>query len=159
MRALIVTAAVLTVLVVPAHAMASPADTGPPSISEPSSAATAAKSLSTRSTRFGRIVTDGAGRALYLFTRDGRRPSRCYGACAEAWPPLIVSGRPRAGARIDRDLIGTTRRRDGRRQATYRGQPLYYFVGDRAPAQVTCQNVIEFGGTWLVVAPSGRAIR
>ena len=58
----------------------------------------------------------------------------------------------------DRKLIGTTRRRDGRRQVTYRGHPLYYYASDRKPGQVTCQNVAEYGGTWLVVAPSGNAI-
>ena len=49
------------------------------------------------------------------------------------------------------DLLGTTRRRDGRLQATYAGKPLYYYVGDRRPGQILCQNVREFGGLWLVL--------
>jgi predicted lipoprotein with Yx(FWY)xxD motif len=111
-------------------------------------------------TRFGRILVDGRGRALYLFTRDRGRPeSRCFGACATAWPPFHTRGQPRAGTGAQRSLLGTTRRRNGRTQVTYRGHPLYYYVGDRRPGEVLCQGVEEFGGLWLVVSPSGRAIR
>ena len=39
-----------------------------------------------------------------------------------------------------------TRRRDGRRQVTYAGRSLYYYVGDLSPGQILCQNVDEFGG-------------
>jgi predicted lipoprotein with Yx(FWY)xxD motif len=56
-------------------------------------------------------------------------------------------------------LLGTSRRRDGRLQVTYNGRPLYFYVGDKKPGQVLCQNVDEFGGTWLVVRPSGRLVR
>jgi predicted lipoprotein with Yx(FWY)xxD motif len=56
-------------------------------------------------------------------------------------------------------LLGTTRRRDGKAQVTYGGHPLYYYEGDRSPGQILCQDVDEFGGTWLVVSPSGRAVR
>jgi predicted lipoprotein with Yx(FWY)xxD motif len=116
-------------------------------------------SIAVRSTAYGRIVVDGGGYALYAFTRDHRGASRCYGACAKAWPPFIVSRRPRAARGTHAALIGTTRRRDGRIQATYRGRPLYYYVGDRRPGQVLCQNVVEFGGRWLVLLASGRLVR
>jgi predicted lipoprotein with Yx(FWY)xxD motif len=94
------------------------------------------------------------------FTRDTRGgASRCYGACAAAWPVYFTKGQLRAGEGVRRSLIGTTRRRDGRRQLTYNGWPLYYYVGDRSPGQVLCQNVDEFGGTWLVVRPTGGLVR
>jgi predicted lipoprotein with Yx(FWY)xxD motif len=109
-------------------------------------------------TRYGRILVDGSGRALYLFTRENSAKPRCYGGCAAAWPVFHARGKVHAGSGADAALIGTTRRRDGRRQVTYAGHPLYYYVTDRKPGQVTCQDVVEFGGTWLVVAPSGRAI-
>jgi predicted lipoprotein with Yx(FWY)xxD motif len=112
-----------------------------------------------RRTRYGRILVDGRGRALYLFTREGGSKARCYGACADAWPVLYARGRVRAATGADDKLVGTTRRRDGGKQATYAGHPLYYYVTDRKPGQVTCQNVTEYGGTWLVVGPSGAAIR
>ena len=60
---------------------------------------------------------------------------------------------------VDASLLGTILRSDGRRQATYAGKPLYYYVGDRKPLQVLCQNVREFGGLWLVVRPNGTLVR
>ena len=42
---------------------------------------------------------------------------------------------------------------------TYAGRPLYYYVGDRSPGQVLCQNVVEFGGRWLLLRPSGKLLR
>jgi predicted lipoprotein with Yx(FWY)xxD motif len=108
--------------------------------------------------QYGRILGDGRGQAVYLFDRERRGRSACYGACAKAWPPVLAKGTPvaRRGARSR--LLGTTRRRDGRVQLTYRGQPLYYYVGDR-PGRVLCHDVVEFGGRWLVMYATGVAVR
>jgi predicted lipoprotein with Yx(FWY)xxD motif len=108
---------------------------------------------------YGRILADGRGRALYLFTADTRKASTCSGNCAAAWPPWIVKRKPQAASGAKGKLIGTTRRDDGRLQATYRAHPLYYYVGDRAPGEVKCQAVFEFGGYWYVVRASGNAVR
>ena len=116
--------------------------------------------LTVRSSSYGSILFDGKGRALYAFTRDRRGgASRCYGACARAWPVYFAGSRLVAGKGVKRSLIGTVRRRDGRRQITYDGRPLYYYVGDKSAGQVSCQNVAEFGGTWLVMRPSGALVR
>jgi predicted lipoprotein with Yx(FWY)xxD motif len=119
----------------------------------------AAPRLAVSSSPFGKILFDGRRRAIYAFTRDGRGRSRCYGACASAWPPFLVTRRPVAGTGVRRALIGTRRRSDGRLQVTYAGRPLYFYVGDRRPGQVLCQNADEYGGTWLVVRGSGRLVR
>jgi predicted lipoprotein with Yx(FWY)xxD motif len=116
-------------------------------------------SVKVMDSRYGRMLFDGKGRALYLFTREGSSRSRCYGDCARAWPPFLTKGKPRARGDVKSTLLGTTRRRDGKKQVTYGGHPLYYYVSDRKPGQVTCQDVAEFGGTWLVISPRGRAIR
>jgi predicted lipoprotein with Yx(FWY)xxD motif len=107
-----------------------------------------------RDSQFGPVLFDGRNRALYLFTRDSRRKTRCYGDCAVAWPPFYVKGRPRAGRGVDRDLLGTIERRDGRRQVTYKGQALYFYVDDPR-GQVLCNDVFEFGGTWWAVDSKG----
>ena len=117
------------------------------------------ETVSTHGSQFGRILSDGRGRALYVFTREKTSRSECYGECADAWPPLLTKGKPRAAGGADASLLGTTRRRDGSTQVTYKGQPVYYYVSDTKPGQVTCQAVAEFGGTWLVADKDGNAIR
>jgi predicted lipoprotein with Yx(FWY)xxD motif len=110
-------------------------------------------------TPYGRALTDGRGFALYRFTHDHLGSSTCYGACAVAWPPYLVKERPSAaGPGAHSRQLGAVRRTDGRLQLTYAGHPLYYYVGDRHPREVLCQSVTEFGGSWYVVAPDGRAI-
>jgi len=107
---------------------------------------------------FGRIVFDGRGFVLYGFTRDRRGKSTCVGACVRAWPPYIVKSTPHAGSRVVGARLGRIKRPDGRLQATYYGHPLYYYVGDRRPGQILCQNVSEFGGFWRVVRPNGSLV-
>ncbi len=117
------------------------------------------KGVKVMNSRYGRMLFDARGRAIYLFTREPGTKSRCYGECAVAWPPVYTKGKPRALSGVDADLLGTTRRRGGRRQVTYNGHPLYYYVTDTKPGQITCQDIVEFGGTWLVVDPRGDAIQ
>jgi predicted lipoprotein with Yx(FWY)xxD motif len=107
-----------------------------------------------RESQFGPVLFDGRDRALYLFTRDPARRSRCYGDCAVAWPPFHAKGQPRAARGVDPNLLGTVRRRNGRRQVTYRGQPLYFYVHD-PKGQVLCNDVVEFGGTWFALTAAG----
>jgi predicted lipoprotein with Yx(FWY)xxD motif len=126
--------------------------------SSPSSES-AASTLTVRSSAYGRILFDSRGRALYAFTRDPRGRTVCNGACAAAWPPYVLRGRLRAGGPVRRSLLGTTRRANGTRQVTYAGRPLYYYVNDRRPGEVRCQNVFGFGGLWLVMRANGRVVR
>jgi predicted lipoprotein with Yx(FWY)xxD motif len=108
---------------------------------------------------FGPILTNGRGRALYLFTADRSKTSNCSGDCATAWPPYVVKRKPVAGRGARSGLIGTTRRADGRLQATYRGHPVYFYEADNEPGEVLCQAVYEFGGFWYVLRANGRAVR
>jgi predicted lipoprotein with Yx(FWY)xxD motif len=118
----------------------------------------AGTTVTVRTSRYGRVLFDGQGRALYLFTADRSTRSTCYGACAKAWPPFLVKAKPVAGRGVSARLLGTTRRRGGTVQVTYAGHPLYYYEGD-GRGQIKCQNVSEFGGLWLVVTPGGKAVR
>jgi predicted lipoprotein with Yx(FWY)xxD motif len=126
---------------------------------EHSAGATKAAQLTAHSSRYGRILFDGRGRVLYLFARDRGGRSSCSGACAEAWPPFLTKGAPKALSGVNAKLVGTLRRSDGKLQVTYAKHPLYYYEGDTKPGQIKCQNVSEFGGLWLVVAPSGKPVR
>lgn len=127
-----------------------------PVLAAPSAAQAPRSTVGVKASSFGRILFDGRGFVLYGFTRDPRGKSACSGACARAWPPYIVKSPPRAGAGAAARLLGRTRRNDGSLQVTYAGRPLYYYVGDKKPGQILCQNVTEFGGVWRVVRPTGR---
>jgi predicted lipoprotein with Yx(FWY)xxD motif len=117
----------------------------------------AGKKVKAVGSQFGRVIADGRGEAFYLFGKERGSASQCYGACARAWPPVLTKGRPRAGKGVKAGLLGTTRRKNGKLQVTYRGHPLYYYVDDR-PGLILCQNVAEFGGLWLVVKPDGNPV-
>jgi predicted lipoprotein with Yx(FWY)xxD motif len=107
--------------------------------------------------QFGRIVGDARGQAYYVFDRERAGRSECYGDCARAWPPVLARGRPVAGRGVRSRFLGTVRRRGGKRQVTYRGRPLYYYVHD-APGRVLCHDVREFGGLWLVIRADGTPV-
>jgi predicted lipoprotein with Yx(FWY)xxD motif len=124
----------------------------------PSAAQAPRSTVIVKPSSFGRILFDGRGFVLYGFTRDPRGKSACSGACARAWPPYVVKSPPRAGLGVAARLLGTTKRKDGSVQVTYAGRPLYYYVRDRRPGQILCQNVTEFGGVWRVVRPNGRLV-
>ena len=121
---------------------------------------TKARTVSARSHgEFGKILTGGQDKTLYLFEKDKSPKSTCSGACAQAWPPMIVKGRPTAGeGGVRKDLLGTSKRSDGKMQVTYGGWPLYHFVRDKAPGDTNGQDVEGFGAEWYLVSPSGEEV-
>ena len=141
-------------------ATSAPAAGSDPRAEDSSAAAASAAGVTIKSASsdFGTILFNRRGQAIYLFDREERARSECYGACAQAWPPVLTAGRPRAAGRTRPSLLGTIRRRNGKRQVTYAGHPLYYYAHER-PGQVLCQGVDEFGGLWLVVKPDGAPVR
>lgn len=117
-----------------------------------SSAGSAATVNLGKDDKLGSFLVDDKGMALYLFTKDTPNTSVCYDKCAVAWPPLLTNGAPVAGAGVDESKFGTTTRKDGSIQVTYNGWPLYYYEKDKAPGDVTGQDV---GGVWYVVSAAG----
>jgi predicted lipoprotein with Yx(FWY)xxD motif len=109
-------------------------------------------------TKLGRVLVNGHGRSVYLFEKDTRGTSKCYGACATYWPPLIVSGKPRAGSGAKASLLGRTKRNDGRWQVTYKRHPLYTYAGDTKSGQTNGEGLDDFGAGWYLVSPSGAKI-
>jgi predicted lipoprotein with Yx(FWY)xxD motif len=106
----------------------------------------------------GKILRDGEGHVVYLFEKDKTTKSQCYDACATNWPPVITKGKPVAGRGIIASKLGTTKRRDGRKQVTYAGHPLYYFVGDSKAGQASGEGLDAFGAEWYVLSKSGKKV-
>ncbi|HZK74543.1 MAG TPA: hypothetical protein VFD88_11130 [Clostridia bacterium] len=108
--------------------------------------------------KLGQILVDGSGKTVYLFVADTGKASTCYTSCAQAWPPVLATGAPKAGAGAQASLLGTTKRTDGTTEVTYAGHPLYYFVRDAKAGDTTGQGVNGFGALWWVLSPSGTAV-
>jgi predicted lipoprotein with Yx(FWY)xxD motif len=102
------------------------------------------------SSSLGEIISDSAGRTLYIYTPDeGQSSPQCTstGGCASTWPPLDAHGTLHAQGHAQQSLLGTE---DG--QVTYNGHPLYFYAGDSAPHETNGQGV---GGIWYVINTNG----
>jgi predicted lipoprotein with Yx(FWY)xxD motif len=119
------------------------------------SAASAQTVITTRSGPAGTYLTNGSGRAVYLFAADSMNKSTCSGACTSAWPPVPASGSPTASGSAKSSDLGTITRSDGTKQVTYMGHPLYFYAGDSGPGQTNGQGINHFGAKWWLVGASG----
>lgn len=116
------------------------------------------------SEKFGKHLTTGDGRPVYLFTtdtqaKDGQEAKvSCTSAdCLNAWPLVTSSGNPQAGEEANSELIGTTMY-EGKQVVTYNGWPLYYFVRDAGAEAPQGQDIKSFGGEWYLVTPEGEEV-
>jgi predicted lipoprotein with Yx(FWY)xxD motif len=116
------------------------------------------------SDEFGSYLADGSGRPLYLFTEDeqgsgsSKAKVNCYDACAAAWPPATSTNTPQASGEVDKDKLGTVKRKDGTVQVTYNGWPLYYFVKDEGAETPAGQDLHAQGGEWYLLKPDGTKV-
>ena len=111
--------------------------------------------ITVSASEFGPMLWGPGRQAIYVFQKDRFKSSRCYGECAKAWPPVYTNGTPVAGKGARKALLGTIPRRDGRRQVTYRGRPLYYYAHEGS-GEVRCHNVDLNGGLWWVIGADGK---
>ncbi|MBL0404844.1 hypothetical protein JKG68_12770 [Microvirga aerilata] len=93
----------------------------------------------------GKALVDAKGMTLYTFDRDAAGKSACNGQCAQNWPPLMAD----ASASASGDWSVITRD-DGAKQWAYKGKPLYTWVKDTKPGEVTGDGV---NNVWHVAAP------
>ncbi|HTS14605.1 MAG TPA: hypothetical protein VMH24_02990 [Candidatus Sulfotelmatobacter sp.] len=106
------------------------------------------------SSSLGNVLVGPNGLTLYVHAGDTATSSACNGACATAWPPLAVaSGQTAVLASGITGTLGTLTRTDGTVQVTFDGLPLYGWKNDKAPGDVTGQNVNGF----TVATPGGTA--
>ncbi|RUZ73208.1 hypothetical protein EN947_26535, partial [Mesorhizobium sp. M7A.F.Ca.US.003.02.2.1] len=90
-----------------------------------------------------KIYTDANGMTLYTYDKDEKGKSNCYDKCATNWPPLKAE----AGAKAD-DEWSVVDRTDGTKMWAYDGKPVYTFIKDKKPGDVTGDGV---GEVWHIV--------
>ena len=72
-------------------------------------------------------------------------------------PSLVVAGDAKATKGLDGSLVATFTRSDGATQVLYNGHALYTY--ERRGAGIASGAGVKWaGGTWYLVAPSGKAI-
>ena len=127
---------------------------------QPTAHAARAFTVHSMTTRIGRILVDGNGEALYIFTRDRGTSNSCVrvSGCSGTWPTITTTGRPIAGAGVRAGLLGTTRV-GGRLQVTYAGHPLYTYAASRAVGATGYIGTNEFGGAWDAITVAGKVVR
>ncbi|MFA6117578.1 MAG: hypothetical protein WC729_26540 [Sphingomonas sp.] len=100
-------------------------------------------SIHVATTAKGQTLVDAAGMTLYMFDKDADGRSACNGACAANWPPIVAD--PGFAAHADWSIVT---RDDGSRQWAYRGHPLYRWIKDAKPGDMTGDGLLN--GTWHV---------
>ena len=102
--------------------------------------------------RLGQILTDSQGLTLYTFKNDvaGSGKSAVSATLAKNWPPLTLASGSPVGPTGATGALALITRDDGSQQVTYKGMPLYRYIGDKAPGDTTGQGL---GGVWFAATP------
>jgi len=90
----------------------------------------------------GKILANDKGLSVYSFDKDKKGLSKCYGACATNWPPVLT------GKSFSEGKFSTTKRTDGAFQVQYNNKPLYLWVGDKKSGDINGDNI---KGVWHIV--------
>ncbi|MCU0800599.1 MAG: hypothetical protein MUD11_02295 [Rhodobacteraceae bacterium] len=93
----------------------------------------------------GAILTDANGMSLYTFAKDSAGVSACVDDCVAKWPIL-----PATSADVAEGDWTVITRSDGALQWAYKDMPLYLFVQDAAPGDITGEGK---GGVWNLARP------
>lgn len=94
------------------------------------------------------ILTNAKGMSLYTLDADKPGASVCYGKCAALWPPMLATAKSKGEGEFS-----VITRKDGAKQWAYRGAPLYAWVKDKKPGDVTGDGVKGATGLWRVARP------
>ena len=94
-------------------------------------------------TAAGTVLTDPKGMTLYTYDKDEKGMSNCVDQCAVNWPPAMATASDKPAG--DLTII---KRPDGTMQWADDGKPLYTFIKDKKPGDVTGDNLKD---VWHVV--------
>lgn len=98
-------------------------------------------------------LVNSDGMTLYTFKNDAPGVSNCVDGCLNNWPPLTVDSADdiTVADGIPGDVDVIEREDTGALQVTYNGWPLYSWVLDQNPGDMTGEN---FRGVWSIVEPA-----
>jgi predicted lipoprotein with Yx(FWY)xxD motif len=111
------------------------------------SASLAAEPAMEMDSSMGKILVDEKQMTLYTFDKDETNKSNCYDQCAVNWPPLMAA----ADAMAEGEWT-IVERTDGSKQWAYEGKPLYLWIQDKAPGDMTGEG--KGNGAWHVAKAS-----
>jgi predicted lipoprotein with Yx(FWY)xxD motif len=98
----------------------------------------------------GNYLVNATGWTMYLYTPDTpfSGNSTCYSSCATYWPVVHYTANSLVlPPTLNASDFNTIIRTDGTTQLTYKGYPVYYYLGDKAAGQTSGQGVM---GIWYV---------
>lgn len=101
----------------------------------------------------GKILVNGAGRTLYVFTGDKPNQATCTAGCASVWPPLTIAKGSKLVAGPGLRHLGTIAA-GNRRQVTWNKHPLYLYALDTGPRVVNGNGVKQGSAIWYAATSS-----
>jgi predicted lipoprotein with Yx(FWY)xxD motif len=93
--------------------------------------------------KFGQILVNTHNQALYYWDKDTHGRVTCTGACAKAWPPMLLAKGVMVPTKVAGAMgkFGVVMGAGGTHQLSFNGHPLYTYSGDKKPLQVLCDGV------------------
>jgi predicted lipoprotein with Yx(FWY)xxD motif len=147
-------AVVVSSLLLAACGSSSSSSSSSPSASQSSGGAgTALVKTASVSSLGASVLVDSQGLTLYHLSGEQNGKWICTSAtCVKAWHPLAAStgGSPSGSVAS----LGSVKRPGGTTQVTYKGMPLYTFVGDTKPGEAKGQGIKDVG-VWTAVTARG----
>lgn len=123
--------------------------------SQTSAATTAVVQTASNATLGATVLVDSQGLTLYHLSGEQNGKWICTSvACLQAWHPLTEPKGTALSASVG--SLATIKRPRGTVQVTYKGAPLYTFVGDQKPGDVNGQGIMNVG-VWTAVTTSAAA--
>jgi len=92
------------------------------------------------------MLVDAKGMTLYIFAKDAPGTSNCNDNCAKNWPPVMAAA--------DAMPVGEwtiVTRADGSKQWAYKGMPVYGWIKDAKPGDMTGNGMGN--GAWKMAVP------
>jgi predicted lipoprotein with Yx(FWY)xxD motif len=102
------------------------------------------------SAQIGNYLTDGRGMTLYDYDLDPEEFSVCTKACLNE-RPVFYSDYAVVSSDLDAADFGYFTRKDGRKQSTYKGIPLYYYSKDAREGDILGRDIAN---QWNAIDPA-----